>query len=223
MKRLFSFIFQLIAAAILVFIGTAAWIIFDGVSDTGDKADVALFSGHTGEAIDAQLDHVVKLYKDGVVPAVIVTEPAVPDSQELATTATKYLEAHGVPSSAILEDRDYIDTWDMAHKAANTMKIYHYASVMLVTDYYRITRLKIALNHEGVGEIHKSHLGQAQVGDVVAIGREVVALYDYVGRTFLLPAAEKIRQEAKVGADKAKEDAQKAKDRINKDLDSLPK
>ncbi len=223
MRRLFSFIFQLIAAAIVVVIGTAAWIIFDGLNDVGDKADVALFAGHTGEAVDPQLDHVVKLYKDGAFPSIIVSEPAVAGSEELAGTATRYLEDHGIPSSAILKDEDYISTWDLAHKVASSMKAHEFASVMLVADYYRMTRLKLALSHEGVVAIQKSHIGTARKEDALAIGHEVVALYDYIGKTFLLPAAEKIKQEAKVGADKAKDDAEKAKDKVDKSLNSLPK
>ena len=223
MRRLFGFIFQLIAVAVLVVIGTAAWIIFDGLNDVGDKADVALFAGHPDEAIDPQLSHVVKLYKDGAFPSIIVCEQAVPGSEQRAETVTKYLEDHGIPSSAILENTDYISTWDMAHKVVHTMKMHECASVMVVADYYRMTRLKLALGHEGITEIRKSHIGELRKEDALAIAYEVVALYDYVGKTFLLPAAEKIKQEAKVGADKAKEDAEKAKDHVDKGLNSLSK
>jgi hypothetical protein len=103
------------------------------------------------------------------------------------------------------------------------MKKHGFGSVMIVTNYYRMTRMKLALEHAGVTDIKKSHLGSVRLHDSWAIAREVFALYAYVGKTFILPAAEKIKEEASSEADKASVEAEKAKDSVNKKLDSLPK
>jgi uncharacterized SAM-binding protein YcdF (DUF218 family) len=138
-------------------------------------------------------------------------------------TITKYFEEHGVPSSAILEDTGARNTGEMARDVAAIMKSHELVSIMLVTDYYRMSRLKLALLHAGVADIKKSHLGKARLQDALPIAHEVFALYDYIGRTFLWPAAEKIKDEAITASDKAKVEAEKAKDTVNRNLDSLPK
>ena len=86
-----------------------------------------------------------------------------------------------------------------------------------------MTRLDLSLRHAGVDHIEKSHIGPVRVNDSWAIAHEIFALYEYVGKTFLGPAAEKIQAEAKVEGDKAKVEADHARNTVDKKLDSLPK
>ena len=63
-----DFLFQLIALVIVIILISAAVIVFDGVTDRGDKADAVLVTGHVhhGEGKnDPLLDHVVEMYKTG--------------------------------------------------------------------------------------------------------------------------------------------------------------
>ena len=135
----------------------------------------------------------------------------------------QYLQEHGVPAGAMSENDHAINTAELAADTATTMRDRDYRSVMLVTDYYRMTRLKLALTHNGVGTIVKAHTGSLVKEDAVPIAREVLAFYDYVGRTFLVPTMQKAKEEVKVGADKAKVEAEKAKDSVDKKIDSMPK
>ncbi len=223
MRRLFSLIFQLILIAIVIFLGTAAWIVFDGLSDQGSKADVALVTGRSAAGTtDPRLDRVAQLYNQGEFPFVIVVGSAGPRPVS-ATSVTDYLETHGVPANAILEASRAENTGAMAFNVAEVMREHHFGSVMIVADYYRITRTKIALSHDGITEIEKAHAGNLDKDDAMKIGREVVALYEYVGKIYLMPAAEKVKQEAQVGVDKAKVDAEQAKQKVDKDLNGLSK
>jgi hypothetical protein len=103
------------------------------------------------------------------------------------------------------------------------MKAHDLNSVMVVTDYYHVTRTKMALMHDGVISIQKAHVGKLSEDDAWEIAREVVALYTYVGRVYVLPVVEKVTQEAKVGVDKAKVDADEAKKKVDKGFDSMSK
>ena len=136
----------------------------------------------------------------------------------------EYLEAHGLPSSAIITyNQGEESTQETARIVAEIMKSHQFQSVMIISDYYRITRTKLALTHEGITNIEKAHVGKLQKEDAMKIGREVVALYDYIGKIYLLPAAEKAREEAQVGMDKAKSDAEQAKEKVDKNLDNMAK
>lgn len=216
MRKLFNLIFQLVAAAIFVFLCTAAWIVFDGLHDQGAKADVALVTGHAESAqgtSEPVLDHVVQLYNQGEFPFVIVD----------GSTSPEYLESRGIPSSAIIAAYGRGTTQGNAREVAQIMKSHQLQSVMIVSDYYQLTRAKLALRHEGIAEIEKAHVGKFQKGDALKIGREVVALYDYIGKIYLLPAAEKVQKEAQVGLDKAKSDAETTKEKVDKSLDNMAK
>jgi vancomycin permeability regulator SanA len=227
MRRLFSFIFQLIFLAVVILAATAVWMVFDGLNDQGEKADLALVAGHQYVAADGEnqpkLDRIVTLYNQGAFPAVLVGGPVTSGFEDEPAKEREYLQAHGIPAGAISEDNHAINTAELAADTASSMHEHQQRSVMLVTDYYRMTRLKLALSHEGVKDIFNMHTGALVKEDAFAIGREVLAFYDYVGRTFLLPAAQKAKEEVKVGADKAKVEAEKAKDDVDKKIDNLKK
>jgi uncharacterized SAM-binding protein YcdF (DUF218 family) len=227
MRRLFRFIFQLVTLAVFIFLCITAWIVFDGLTDSGQKADCALVTGHleapSGQAVQPRLDRVVKLYNDGAFPVVIVSVATMPGANNEAGTIVTYLETHGVPPGGVIETRRSESTQETARLVSEIMKSRGFQSVMIVTDYYHVTRVKLALTHEGVGNIEKAHVGKLRKEDALKIGREVVALCDYVGHIYLLPAAEKAKEEAKVGMDKASVDAEKAKEKVDKSLDNMAK
>ncbi|HEV3271552.1 MAG TPA: YdcF family protein [Candidatus Methylacidiphilales bacterium] len=219
MRRVLRFVFKLLALALVIFLLTALGIVLNGLSDAGQKADAALVMGDAagvqGQS-DPRLDRAVELYNDQEFPFIIVGGSASP-------AMTKYLERHGIPSSAIIEDHQGETTEEMAHRAAGIVASRQFQSVMIVTEYYRMTLAQLALTHEGVAGIQKAHVGKPDKADAWEIARATVALYEYIGKTYLLPAAEKAREEAQDGIDNIKKDGEKAKDKVNKGLDSLPK
>jgi uncharacterized SAM-binding protein YcdF (DUF218 family) len=226
LRRIFRLLFQIGSALLAFVLVTVAWIIFDGLDDQGEKADVALVTSRNDFDSNGDrtwLDHVANRFKDGDFGAIIITTAGSRGTEDEVINMRKYLEDHGVPSKAILEVTGASDTWSMASDVAGIMRSHEFASVMIVTNYYRMTRLELALKHAGVTQIAKSHVGSVHLTDSWSIAGEVFSLYAYVGKTFLLPAAEKIKQEAKTEADKAGVEAEKAKDTVNRNLDSLPK
>ncbi len=226
MRRLLGFIFQLIAAAVVIFLLTAAWIVFDGLNDREGKVDVALVTGHAqgGEGADPLLDRVLEMYNAGKFHSVIVVgDKWGTQGGEGAVEMVKYLEGHGMPSGGLIVEDQPEAMPEMAHRVAEIMKSHNFASVMVITDYYNMTRTRMALNHEGVMEVQKAHVGTAQSADAAKIGIEVVALYSYVGKVYLLPTAQKVQAEAKVGMDKASTEAEQAKQKVDKGLDSMVK
>lgn len=230
MRRLFSIIFQLVAAAIFFFLCTAAWIIFDGLNDSTEKADVGLVTGHEetppgmhGLVAPGKLDRAIQLYNDGDFPFIVVSGSALYSGYDSSKAMAEYLVSKGIPAGAIIEGPEKGSTQETAREIAKIMKSHQFRSVMIVSDYYRMTRTKLALVHAGITEVGKAHVGKLRKEDAWKIGREVVALYDYVGKVYLFPAAEMIKKEAQVGMDKASVDAEKARDSVSKGLDNMTK
>lgn len=229
-RRFVRLIFQLLTLVIAVFILTAVWIIFDGVTDLGNHPDVALVLGHTDvEPATAEkhkedrLDRAAQLYKDGQFPLIIVSGAVHSGGENEADRMAHGLEVLGVPASDIIIDQQGSNTETTARNVAEIMKKRGFHSVMVITDYYHMTRAKLALRHEGVTELDTAHAGNLRKQDAFPIGREVVALYAYLGKYYLLPAAEKARDEAKTGLDQAKVEAEKAKTSVDKKLDNMAK
>ena len=223
MRRLFKLVFQLLGVVLVFFVLTAVWILFDGLTDLGDKSEIAFVMGtpELPDAVNNQplLDRVVKLFNDGEFPLIIVSGSKAKGDPE---AMVKYLTGKGVPSNVILVD-EAATTPEAVRKAAEIMKEQNATSVMIITDYFHVTRTKLAFLHDGVASIQKAHVGVLHKRDAEKIGREVVALYDYIARVYVLPALEKIKQEATVGVDKAKADVEATKKKVDKGFDTMPK
>jgi hypothetical protein len=196
------------------------------LNDLGEKADIALVMGtpESNQTASDQplMDLVVKLFNAGDFPTIIVSGSKLRDGANEPQAMANYLETKGIPESAILMD-EAETTAEATKKAAKMMKEHDANSVMVITDYYHVTLMKLGLIHDGVTSLQKAHIGKLSQDDAVDIGREIVAIYDYVGHAYLLPAAEKIKDEAKVGADKASVDAEEAKKKMDNSLNSFSK
>jgi DUF218 domain len=218
---------------VVCFVGvTAGLIIFDGLNDVGESADVALVTGRDGYSDNTGnapgLNRAARLYKDGAFPLIIVASDAGEDTPNFSRAmgvegAVSYLEKNGVPGSAIIKDSGAKDSEEMAADVAAILHQRSLGSVMIITDYYSMSRIKLALLHAGVSNIDKSHVGHAGVGDAWPIACEVGALYGFIFHVFVMPTAEKVKQEASDAADKARTQTEKEKDNVDHNLDALPK
>jgi vancomycin permeability regulator SanA len=240
-RGLFQLIFRLVFLAFLVVVCTVIWIVYDGLNDHGDHADVAVVPGNAvrkdglpGGVLRGRLDRTVELYRAGKFPLIIVSGATKLGGYDEPAVMANYLVEHEVPRGAIIEDKLGATTDDTGRNAAGIMHARHLQTAMIVTNYYHITRAKLALQHAGIHNVEQEHVGVVSKDDATMLAREVVALYYYLGRYYLIPAAEKakteaqvdakkIQQEAKEDGQKAKDEAEKAKEKANQDLDSLRK
>lgn len=240
-RGFFRLIFRLLALALLIVIGTVIWIVFDGLSDHGDKADVGVVPGNAvrrdglpGPILRARLDRAIELYQAGKYPLIIVSGATKLGGYDEPAVMANYLVEHQVPRAVVITDKMGTNTSDTGIDVAHIMKARHLQSAMIVTNYYHITRMKLSLQHAGIHQVEQTHVGVVGKNDAFMVAREVAALYYYLGRFYLIPAAEKaqaeakidgqkVKQEAAVDGEKAKEEADKLKEKANQELDSLHK
>ena len=229
-RGLFSLLFRLVFLAILVVLLTAVWIVYDGLNDRGDHADCAvvlgtgvLRDGSPGPVLRARLDRAVELYDKGEFPLVIVSGATKLGGYDEPAAMSNYLIEHQVPSTAVVQDKGGANTDDSGYDVARITKQRGLHSVMVVSNYYHITRAKLALYHAGVTDIEQAHVGVVTKDDIPMVAREVVALYYYIGRFYLTPAAEKAKEQAAVESQKIEESAQKMRDKANQELENMHK
>jgi vancomycin permeability regulator SanA len=192
------------------------WIVYDGIHDDKDHAEVAVVSGY-GETKDgnpepdlqARLDRTAALYADSKFNKVIVSGVSSPGGSDESEAMAHYLEAHQVPSDAIIVDYRGPKAVDSVEGIIRIMKNEHFQTVMVINSYYRLERLKLNLRHEGIKYVEQAHSGEWRKEDLPDVVTEDYKIYNDINTWFLLPT-EKIAQE------KAKEETKVVEDKLEK-------
>ena len=191
--RVIQFIYRAVWIAILIFALTAAVLICDGLRDSGEHADLAIVPGHaemeSGDAwsnVQARLDKAIELYQANKFSTILVSGAEKAGDYYEAGSMVQYLEGKGIPSSAIMGDEGGGDTQEMTGRWAGKIKERNFTSVMIVTNYYQVTRLKMSLwqQHSGAS-IAQAHVGGLQAPDTYDILREDVEFYRFLGKHYL--------------------------------------
>jgi vancomycin permeability regulator SanA len=197
-RKLFNFIALILAMAVLVFLLTGVWIVYDGTHDNFHRADVALVPGYEetedgdlSPSLRARLDRAATLYKEGKFPYVVVSGVTPPGENDETDAMAHYLREHGVEASAIIQDHRGEKASDTVDNIVGIMKK-RFNSVIVITDYERITRMKLVLYHEGVLEIGQAHAGDWKKEDTMAVLHEDLLIYQDLNQWYALPAEEKI-------------------------------
>ena len=198
--------FRLLTLAALALVFTAVWVVYDGLNDSGDKADCAVVlgaavrsDGQPSPVLRQRLDRAIEVYRAGRVPVIIVSGADQVEGEGFSESRAmgQYLEAHGVPGLAVIEDHHGVNTDATARDVAEVMRQHGFRSVMVVTSYYHITRTKMALKREGVHAIAQVHAGVVNKEDAFNIAREVIDIYYHLFKFYLGPAAQKAAVAAK--------------------------
>jgi vancomycin permeability regulator SanA len=230
-RRLFWLLYRLVALAVLVVVGTAIWIVADGLNDNGTHADVAVVLGNAiqkngvpAPILRGRGGRALERYQKGEFPLIIVSGATRLGGDEPAAMFN-YLVEHQVPHDAILQDRGGANTDDTSEDVERIAKERDLHSVMIITDYYHITRTKLALRHAGVTDIEQAHSGVVKTEDAPRLAREILALYFYIGKFYLIPWAHQAQSQAQVDGEKLKEQAQieaeKLKESASQQLQSM--
>jgi vancomycin permeability regulator SanA len=226
-RRLFRLLLQLFVLGAVLIFASALWILTDGLFDQGDEADVGLVSGSgiRSDGVPApnlrdRLDGAVKLYQDGKFPLIIVSGPTRSDGFSEAKTMAEYLVAHQVPAAAIIQDSGGDDNAAVARGVAKIMQGRNIHSVMIVSYYYCITRLQLALKQTNILTVRHSHVGNVRQDDGIPLLHEVFATYHDIVMLILMPGVNELQKKAKEETPKVEETLQKDVQKVKQDLHS---
>ncbi len=91
----------------------------------------------------------------------------------------EYLEAQGIPHDAIIEDNDGYTTWMTARNTSRILSAKRLQSVLVISQYFHMSRCRLALSKFGVASIYTSHAPFWSVRDFYSVPREVIGYADY--------------------------------------------
>ncbi|HEY9402440.1 MAG TPA: YdcF family protein [Pyrinomonadaceae bacterium] len=173
----------------LTFTLAATLIVADGLTDDIHAADVAIVPGNTVEKdgrpsarLRARLDQTVALYRQGLFPDVIVSGGVGSEGFDEAEVMKRYLVGNGVPEASIHVDSSGLTTYLTARNASRMMRENGWQSAMVVTQYFHVPRMRLALKRSGVVPVFSAHAQFFELRDVYSTAREVVGYGAYLLR-----------------------------------------
>lgn len=186
---------KLLLASLLLISGSfllgAVLIVADGLRDDIHPADVAIVLGNTVESdgrpsarLRARLDKAVELYRGGLFRHVIVSGGTGVEGFNEAEVMKRYLVSQGVPEGHIIADGEGLTTSLTARNAARVMKERGWQSALVISQYFHVSRTRLAVESYGVRPVYSAHAEYFELRDVYSIGREVVGYGAYLMRRY---------------------------------------
>jgi vancomycin permeability regulator SanA len=180
-----------LAAVLLVFplwfLIHTVLIVADGLTDEIAKTDAAVVLGNTVEPngkpsarLKARLEKAFELYEKKLVGKIIVSGGFGAEGFEEADAMRDYLIAKNVPENDIILDRDGYNTHQTAVNARRIMQANDFQSVTIVSQYFHITRTRLAFQKAGIENIAAAHAEYFEARDVYSLLREFTGYYTYL-------------------------------------------
>ena len=159
-------------------------IICDGLRDRGTKADIAVIMGNKvnidgtlSERLVHRLTQGLGLFRSGRVRTLMVSGGLGDEGHYEAEVMKKWLQDQGVPDSSIIVDNMGNNTRLSVQHTIDVCREHHFDSVIVVSQYYHITRAKMLFRKYGFKNVSSSGSGYFEWQDLYSIPREFVAYY----------------------------------------------
>lgn len=164
----------------------------DGATDRGGAADLAVVlgnhvspAGEPSRRLELRLAAALALHRAGLVPRIVVSGGQDPGSPHEAEVMKRWLVARGVPDAAVIEDRGGINTFETARFVAAYVRAHELRSVVAVSQYYHLTRTKLALRRFGVPRVTGARAAiELETREPWSLLRELVGYYRYLLRGY---------------------------------------
>jgi uncharacterized SAM-binding protein YcdF (DUF218 family) len=176
----------LILTAFIVVLVTAAAIVFDGLNDEVQKSDMIVILGNRVEPdgnpsarLKSRLDKGIELYQQNTSPLILVSGGIGIEGFDESIVMKDYLIKHGIPNENIIPDGKGIDSFNTARNSKIIMDQKNISTVLVVSNYYHISRTRLALNKFGAKKVYSAHANYFELRDIYSIAREVVGYYYY--------------------------------------------
>lgn len=182
-KKLIWFI-ALPTAFVLI---NALFITCDGLNDDINSSSVAIILGNKVNEdgsphprLQARLDRGLKLYQQGTVPKLIVSGGLGKEGHYEGDVMADYLMNAGVKPEDIIIDNVGINTHASAINYAQLQEKHGFNSVIIVSQFFHISRSRLAFKQAGVKIIYTAHAYYVEPRDIYSTLREVPGYYAYL-------------------------------------------
>jgi vancomycin permeability regulator SanA len=162
-------------------------IIYDGLHDNIFDADIIIVLGNKVNPdgvpslqLKSRLEKAAEVYNQGRAKLIFVSGGFGKEGFDEAIVMSKYLIQMQIPKATIIIDSQGIDTMSTAINASQFIKDQHFTSALIITQYFHISRSKLALKKMGVSNLGHAHAEYFSIRDFYSLPREVIAYLSYL-------------------------------------------
>ena len=166
------------------FIIHSLYIIYDGLSDNGAQADVAVILGNKvnedgtlSERLEKRLETGVELYQNQRIKKIIVSGGLGKEGFYEGSKMKEYLISKNIPGSVIIVDNKGNNTRLTVENALKIKKRYDFKSLIVVSQYFHVTRTKKLFQDKGFENVNSISPRYFEWRDLYSILREFPAYY----------------------------------------------
>ena len=164
-----------------------AYVIFDGLHDYAGNADVAIVPGNSVFAdsllspwLQGRVDAALKLYKTGRIKKIFVSGGKGEYGVHEGDAMKKYLVGKNMPGYNIISDNNGNNSYVTAKDFILLNDSLHFASAIIVSSFYHITRCKYIIKKLGFKNVEGFASDKYFWQDGYGLFREFFAFYKYV-------------------------------------------
>ncbi len=168
---------------VLWFLSHVAYLIYDGFRSPNEHADIAVILGNKVNEdgtlsirLEKRMERGLELYKNRTVDRIVVSGGLGKEGHYEGDKMYEYLISKGVPDSVIIID-NYGNNTEMTVKNLLERINDKETHVIVVSQYYHITRIKQILRKNGFKHIQGASPYYFEWRDLYSIPREFVAYY----------------------------------------------
>jgi len=161
--------------------------VVDGLTDEVGRSDVGIvlgnkveLDGQPSKRLQSRLDKAVELYNKKYFDNIIVSGGLGQEGYDEAQVMKDYLVNAGIPSDVIIVDNKGENTQMTAENSKSIMDSNNFQTATVITQYYHVTRTKLAFNNAGVKEVYSAHARIFELRDIYSLVREFFAYYQYL-------------------------------------------
>lgn len=168
----------------LWFIGHVIYTINDGLTDSGNSADIGVVLGNKvntdgtlSKRLEKRVECGLELYQKGRVKMLFVSGGLGSEGFKEGDKMKEYLISKGVPPSKIIVDNEGNNTIASVENTLKLKESLNYKNVMVISQYYHVTRAKMLFKKRGFSNVYSASPRYFEIRDIHALIREFVAYY----------------------------------------------
>lgn len=166
------------------FVIHSVYTIYDGLSDNGAQADVAVIlgskvnkDGTLSERLEKRLETGVELYQNHRIKRIIVSGGLGKEGFYEGSKMKEYLIGKNIPDSVIIVDNKGDNTRLTVENTLEIQKKYNFKSLIVVSQYFHVTRTKKLFSNKGFENVSSASPRYFEWRDFYSILREFPAFY----------------------------------------------
>lgn len=184
MKRIIKVLKIICFTVFTWFVIHSLYIIFDGLSDNGAKADVAVILGNKvnedgtlSKRLEKRLKTGVELYRNQRIKKLIVSGGLGKEGFYKGCKMKEYLISKNIPDSVIIVDNKGDNTRLTVENTLEIQKKDPFKSIIVVSQYFHVTRTKKLFKDKGFEDVNSVSPRYFEWRDLYSIVRKFPAFY----------------------------------------------